>query len=309
MRTQETLGWGGLILLLLSGCATTLTGTSLARLPVPQEAAVQGVPFIEQSRHHCGPAALAMVLQWAGDSATQEIVSEMTFTPDKEGAFQMDLIGAARRKGFMAVPVRTYTGLLKEIAAGHPVIVFQNLGLSWFPRWHYAVVTAYDLKRSEITLHSGEGHATTLSLARFDRSWELADHWALSVLPPSVVSEAGDELDHLESASALERIGRVAESRAAYQSILKRWPQSLGAWVGMANTSYTLRDLPGAAEALEMAVRFHPEAAAPWHNLALVYGEMKKQEPAELAARKAMELVTPSQRVEFTANLAPVLSE
>jgi len=308
MRSRAFIWLSGFTLLFLSGCATTLNGVDLSRLPVPQQAAVEGVPLIEQSRHHCGPAALAMVLQWAGDSATEEIVSEMTFTPDKEGAFQMDLIGAARRKGFMAVPVRTYSGLLKEIAAGHPVIVFQNLGLSWYPRWHYAVVTAYDLKRSEITLHSGEAEATIFSLARFDRSWELGENWALSVLPPSVISEAGDEVDHLESAAALERMGRVADSRTAYRSILKRWPESLGAWVGMANTSYSLRDLTGAAQALEKAVRFHPEAAAAWHNLALVYGDMKKQAPAELAARKAMELVSAGQRVKFTESLAPVLS-
>src|SRR3569623_3150374 len=45
--------------------------------------------------------------------------------------------------------------LLREVGAGHPVQVLQNRGLSWAPRWHYAVVVGYDLARDEVVLRSG----------------------------------------------------------------------------------------------------------------------------------------------------------
>jgi hypothetical protein len=33
---------------------------------------------------------------------------------------------------------------LREVAAGNPVLVLQNLSFAWAPVWHYAVVMGYD---------------------------------------------------------------------------------------------------------------------------------------------------------------------
>jgi hypothetical protein len=54
------------------------------------------------------------------------------------------MIGAARRHGRLAYLITGPDSMFEEVAAGHPVIVLQNLGLSWYPVWHYAVVVGYD---------------------------------------------------------------------------------------------------------------------------------------------------------------------
>jgi hypothetical protein len=43
--------------------------------------------------------------------------------------------------------------LCEEVAAGHPVIVLQNIGLSWYLVWHYAVVVGYDLHEGTVIFH------------------------------------------------------------------------------------------------------------------------------------------------------------
>ena len=61
-----------------------------------------------------------------------------------------DVIALARRRGRLAIRVRRLSDILDEIAAGNPVVVFQNLGLAARPIWHFAVAFGYDLDEREI---------------------------------------------------------------------------------------------------------------------------------------------------------------
>src|SRR5688572_17070601 len=103
--------------LFLSGCASTALDRYRATPPtVPVSSYVKTVPFISQPRYPCGPASLAMVLHWAGKEVSEESLAEKTFTPKKEGTFQVDILGAARREGFLAIPITGYSALFSELA-------------------------------------------------------------------------------------------------------------------------------------------------------------------------------------------------
>lgn len=73
--------------------------------------------------------------------------------------------------------------LIREIRAGHPVLVLQNLQLPQWPKWHYAVVIGIDLEADEVILRSGTTRREVLSLHRFERSWQFGDYWAIVVAP------------------------------------------------------------------------------------------------------------------------------
>lgn len=295
---------------LLVGCATVpLDRKALLNEGIAEHARVTNVPLVEQDRNQCGPAALSMALGWAGKWVPEEDLVGRMMTPGKKGTFQADLIAAVRRQGFLALPVKNYRSLLREIESGHPVVVLENLGLSWMPQWHYSVVVGYDLDRSELELHSGRGEVEHMSLRRFDLAWDLADRWAIVVLPPSVLSPSADEIDHLEAAAVLERMGFLHESTLAYRAILTRWPKSLGAWIGLANVRFSRGEPRGAAVALERAVRFHPEAAVSWHNLAQAYSAMNRPSAARRAARRAVEAAPPPEEGFFQESLRPILGE
>jgi hypothetical protein len=285
---------GALILIAVAGCAPPQTDRLLeARTAQPPSAEVAGVPFFPQQLYYCGPAALAMVLSWSGLPVTQDEVAPQVYTPGREGTLGSDMVAAARRNGRLAVPVNQLSDLTAELAAGHPVVVFQNLGLGWFPVWHYAVAVGYDLTSGDLVLHSGV-HARLLTpLRTFERTWARADHWGLVVLPPGELPVSADEVAVLRAATGLEQAGKVHAAAAAYAAIAERWPDSLEAWIGRGNAAYAAGDLDQAEDAFRTAVRRHPDAAAAWNNLAHVLGETGRRAEAVAAAQRAVRLGGP----------------
>jgi hypothetical protein len=271
-------------------CATPQTDRIYQdRGGLPAQAHVAAVPFYAQEDLYCGPASLAMALSWAGMTVTQDQVASYVYTPGRDGTLPPDMISGARRFGRLAVPVTKLEDLLAELAAGHPVIVFQNLALDWFPQWHFAVATGYDLDAGELVLNSGliEGHRT--ALPKFERTWQRGGYWALVVLPPDRLPARGDELTLLRAANGLERVQRYAEAAAAYGAVLQRWPRSLGAALGLGNARYAAGDMPGAEAAFRDAVARHPEVAAGWNNLAHVLARRGKRGEAVRAAQEAVQ--------------------
>jgi len=235
---------------------------------LPSRAAVEGVPLIEQEAFYCGPAALAMAMQWGGLDVSQDAIAAQSFTPGAEGTYLADMVGAARRQGRLAVPVAGMHGLMAEVAAGHPVIVFQNLGVRIAPLWHYAVVVAYDLPADRVILHSGQHERMELPVALFQRTWARGENWAIVVLPPGQLPVSADPWEVASAAAALERVGETRAAAATYAAAETRWPDL---WVfpfGRGNTAYGLGDKKGAKAAWLRAKRLGPEVAEIRQNLA-----------------------------------------
>ncbi|HZD26298.1 MAG TPA: PA2778 family cysteine peptidase [Alphaproteobacteria bacterium] len=281
--------------LLLAGCATPQLDALHARPPagLPRQAQVAGVPIIEQQDKYCGPASLAMVLNWSGETITQEAVAKQIYTPGKEGTLREDMLGGARRHGQLAVKLDRLDDVLRELDAGHPVIVFQNLAFSWYPQWHFAVATGYDLDAGdggEIVLHSGMKTEHRLPLSTFELTWARGDHWALVVLPPDTLPATAGEHAVVQAAVALERVGQPQAAAQAYAAVLKRWPASLGGAIGLGNARYAAGDKAGAERAFREATERHPDSPAAWNNLATVLSELGRSKEAEAAARRAIAL-------------------
>jgi hypothetical protein len=283
--------WNLALLLVVSGCASTSRRTEeFLRAPteIPQSVRLTKVTFIEQSQDFCGPAALSMAMGAAGPAFSMEKIGTQTFTPGKAGTLQSDMLGASRRNRLLALPVTSVPDLLREVAAGNPVVVFQNLALSWYPKWHYAVAVGYDLKEREVILHSGPKAFTRVSFRRFESEWKGGHYWGLVVLPPSRLSPTASELDHATAAAALETLGLNEEALSAYESVLSRWPSSLGAYIGIANVRYAKHDWLGAVKALKDATRLHSESGMAWHNLALAQESARQTRSARRSAERAI---------------------
>lgn len=246
---------------------------------------VENVPFVLQSKDYCGPASLSMVMNWAGKAVSVDKLGEQTFTPGKSGTFQLDLLSASRRNGFLAVPVRGLPALVQELEAGHPVIVMQNLALSWYPKWHYAVALGYDLNKVELTLHSGSDAFKKTNLKDFEETWALADYWGLVVLPPGQLAASADDLAHAAAAAGLEQIGKTSEAEMIYKNVLKRWPQSLSALIGLGNTRYAAGDFKSSVFYLTKATELYPNESSAWHNLSVAQeaSQMKAKESSDRA--------------------------
>lgn len=235
---------------------------------------VADVPLIKQKDFYCGPASLAMVLQWSGKDVTQSDIAAQSFTPGARGTYLADMLGAARRRGQLAVGLSTFPELLDEIAAGHPVIVFQNLGLRWAPRWHYAVAVGYDLSRNEITLNSGEHDRMVMDTRLFLRTWQRGDLWSIVVLPPDRLPATENQWEILRAAAALERLGHAGAAAQVYGKGASRWPDNWLWPYGLGNARYRQGDLQGARRAFEQAARIDPTIPEIQNNLRTVIQEL-----------------------------------
>jgi predicted Zn-dependent protease len=248
------------------------------------------VPFHPQQEDQCGPAALAMVLNWSGDPVTPEVLAPQVYMPGRGGSLQTGIVSAARRHGRVAYPVQELEALLSEVAAGSPIVVLQNLGFLGYRVWHYGVVVGYDLPGGTITLRSGENPRRRMSLRLFERTWAGGDHWGLLVLLPSRLPASVDRDLYLEAVLGLEQAQQWEAAAEAYRAATVGWPDSLGAWIVLGNSRYVLGDLPGAERAFRQAARIHPDAASAFNNLAHVLEEQGRREEALVAARRAVAL-------------------
>lgn len=252
---------------LLSACAAPAYRAALTA-DYPSRAIVPDVPLIAQADFYCGPASIAMVMGWAGSEITQEEVAALAFSPGAGGSYLADMLGASRRLGQLAVTIDSFDQLMAELAAGHPVIVFQNLGFGPFPVWHYAVVTGIDLSTEEVTLHSGQRDRMVMDLPAFARTWARGDNWGLVVLPPDRLPTSVTEVDVLRAGAALERVGQYQAAARLYARGAQRWP---GNWLwpfGLANARYAMGDLAGAERALIIAQNLAPDVPEVRANLA-----------------------------------------
>lgn len=274
LNLLRTLLAGGVAAALLSACSGISDYSTAFSDDLPTRASVPEVPLIRQADYFCGPASLAMVLSWSGPDVTQQEIAAQSFSPSAKGTFRADLIGAARRRGQLVVPVADFSDLLTEVAAGHPVIVFQNLSLGVAPRWHYAVVVGFDRSKQELTLHSGELEIMQMPFEAFERTWMRGDRWAITVLPPDHLPAAAPEDAVLLAAAALEETGMVREAEAAYAAGMQRWSD---AWIwpfGLGNARYAQGDLSGAEQAFRIAAGIAPDVPEIDANLAQVRSEL-----------------------------------
>jgi tetratricopeptide (TPR) repeat protein len=282
---------------LIAGCASPQVDGLLERRPggLPAAAEIAEVPFFAQEDYQCGPAALAMALTHAGRAALPEALVQQVYLPARKGSLQAEMLATTRRHRLVAHPLApNLADLLREIAAGNPVVVLQNLALDWAPQWHYAVAIGYDLDAREIVLRSGVTRRLSMPMDTFERTWARSGHWAMLALPPERLPATASESSYLAAAVALERVAPAA-ARHAYETALERWPRSLAARIGLGNASYAMRDLAGAAAAYLRATQEHPEAADAWNNLAQAMHELGSRDAALAAARRAVSLGGPRQ--------------
>ena len=261
---------------------------------IPEQFVINDVPFFPQEAYQCGPAALSMALVWSGVRVMPDTVAPEVYTPSLKGSLQSAIIGAARRHGRIAYPISRIDLVLKELAAGHPVIVLQNLGLSWIPKWHYSLAIGYDLVNHLIILHSGKTERKDLSLDIFERTWARSNNWALVILPPTVLPANAEEDKYILSIIGLEKAQRWEEALKAYITALNKWPDHYVAHIGLGNCYYYLGDLKS-AEVIFRGITFRfPNKGAAFNNLAQVLLDQGKFNEAFDSVKEAIRIDGPS---------------
>ena len=282
-----------IILFFSSGCSLWHTDNLLLPVDSSEEIFLGGVPFFKQETYQCGPTSLAMVLAWDGLKIVPDDLTDAVYTAKLHGSLQPSLISAARQYGRVAYPIEGMKELFAEVNAGHPVIVLQNLGLKWYPRWHYAVVIGYENRGGTIILHTGLKEAERISKRVFQKTWSHSNYWGLLILSADELPTTATEEKYLNAIAGLERVRQLEAAVKGYKTAINRWPKSLSAWMGLGNSFYAQRKLSSAVSAFEQAIKLYPSNGVPLNNLAQVLWEQGKKEQALQTIRHAIDLNGP----------------
>ncbi len=269
------------LMVILAGCASRppwpeapastsaqAVASDSSGMDLNQRVLLEQVPFHPQELYQCGPASLAMMLNSQGLSTDPDQLKGLVYLPGREGSLQVELVAAGRSHGMVVYPLDgSLQSLLTEVAAGHPVMVMQNLRFSWWPQWHFAVVTGFDREQRNIILHTGTRKFHEEAVEVFMATWSRAENWAVVMLPPDQLPATAEPIDYLMAANDLETTGHGGTASQAYRTAEKAWPEQPAAILGQGNIAWQAGDWAEASRHYQRLTSSFPDLAAGWHNL------------------------------------------
>ena len=277
---------------LASGCASIPEEVWL-----PPQAArsieLGATPFFPQQRYQCGPAALATVLQASGVEVSLDALIDRVYLPGRRGSLGVELMAAVRESGRLAYVLSgTLEDVVAELAAGRPVLVFQNLGVSWIPRWHYAVVIGYDADRDHVLLRSGVDRRRSTPATLFLRTWQRAGFWSMVALKPGDLPARPERSRYFRAAAGLETAGRPNDARQAWHAALDHWPQSSVPPFALGNIALGKGDNDDAVRWYRRSIALDPEHWMAHNNLAFGLAALGRRQEARQTLQDALTQVS-----------------
>ena len=248
------------ILLLFAGCASLTKKVNTGNLARDKGVAyISGIPYIEQKENFCGPASMAMVLRFMGEELSQDEIAGLILEKSKSGTFKEDLILASRVHQYIPIAIDDRSKLQTALEMNKPVIVFQNLGLSWYPLYHYSVVVGYQRDSGAIYIKSGMSEAEKYSWKLFDKTWNKTDRWGIILVAVGEEIKIGSEIEYLKTAAVFEKVGKRQQAHKIHEMVINRWPESFMARVGLGNILYSEGKYAQALEQFKIAHKLEPE--------------------------------------------------
>jgi ABC-type bacteriocin/lantibiotic exporter with double-glycine peptidase domain len=141
---------------------------------------IENVPFFPQEDFQCGPASLAMVLNYRGVHVAPDDIAKEIFSESAGGTLTIDMVLYAQKRGLSAFQYKGSMEELKEsIASGYPVIVLVDYGYSFYKRNHYMVVKGYN--KNGVIVNSGRNKDKFIAEQKFLKIWEKTNFWTLII--------------------------------------------------------------------------------------------------------------------------------
>ena len=280
--------------LLLAGC---LTVPPRSRTPGAGAVAHAEVPVREFGVDRCGAGSLSSVLAYFGDPISMEELDARLPKADDNGVITLDMVLAARERGFDARLVAGDAELLERtLLARRPAILMlrmlnaPGLGKDYF---HYVVADGFDPERRLFRLQFGDGKRRWAPLGGLERAWRGTDHAMILVEPRSEdaasrgVRTAGAGLGY---GVALEEAGRAGEAATLYRGLIEREPESPRAWTNLGNAEAAQGNGERAEESYRRALELDPNHRDALNNLAwLLLEEGTRLHEAAALARRAVD--------------------
>lgn len=268
------------IFAVLTGCASIPEEVaSLDGSLAPVE--LVDTPFFAQEQYQCGPAALATVLVQSGIATSAEALVPQVYVPARQGSFQPELLAATRAANRIPYVINpALSAIHAELTVGRPVLVLQNLGLAWLPRWHYAVVVGVAPARGQVYLRSGTDLRRETSIDTFLRTWRRGDFWAFVVLQPGELPAQPDAMRYAQAVAAADSSVDEAAALLSWRAAARQWPDHSVILFGLANAELAAGNFLQAETYYRQMLLNQPNNLLAANNLALALAQQGKHAQA-----------------------------
>jgi tetratricopeptide (TPR) repeat protein len=153
---------------------------------------IQTVPFEKWlKRNYCGPACLAMVLNYWDEtrSFSQRQITDEIYDSESQATYNSEMVLYPRTKGFESYSFQGSLRILKEVVGKDIPVIVLTKAIKQIAKGHYRVVIGFDEDKGQIIFHDpyfGDRHAMTSE--DFMKVWELGrgrnqSRWMMAVVP------------------------------------------------------------------------------------------------------------------------------
>ena len=253
-------------------------------------------------RNYCGPACLAMVLNYWDEahSFSQQKITEDIFDSENKATYNSEMVLYPRSKGFASYSCQGDLRFLKKLVGKDIPVIVLTKPVKQISKGHYRVVIGYDDDKGQVIFHDpffGSRYAMTYK--NFMKVWELGKgrnecRWMLAVVPGQdpfpFPALQNDPLTAINLATAYYRRSDFIRSKEQWEKareLLKADPYPLYS-LGM----ISLREgKAGEAEAYaRQAIGLDAKNAYAHDVLGLAYAKQEKIELALVSLEQAQRL-------------------
>lgn len=276
------------LLLAGGGCAVF---KPRAQAPGMDAHVLPGVPVRSFGVQSCGAGSLSVVLNYHGHPVSFEELETTLPRRRNGGVLTLDMLLAARERGFDARLVEGTPALVtEELAAGRPVILMLQVLDAPGDRgdlFHYVVLDGLDRERGVVRLQWGDRRPVWTTFEKIDRPWRLTRRATLLIAPGG--ERRRDAATPVRYAAALESAGRTEEAAALYRRLVEEDPEAPLVWTNLGNAEAALGRVAEAERAYRRALELAPDDPDALNNLAwLLLQDGARLDEAEALARRAV---------------------
>lgn len=286
------------LMIWISGCASGPSLSHHLRQPATREI-LNSVNFVPQDQKLCGPVVLKMANEYHQPARPLSDYKNLVYLEKLEGTLKTDLLAGARRLGLSPYAVPTVATMLEQVEHHQPVVVFQNLGLSWLPAWHYSLLVGFHSGKNLVYVHGGNKPYEALSFDRFVSTWRRGGEWAYVLVPASQVPSHAPFEEALDNGIVFERLEKTDQALELYSAMANRWPERFEPHLGRAQIFYQRGRHHQALVEIQAGLRKSPAHPALLFNLAELYHELGRRGKALHLKRQLLASLPMGQREIF----------
>ena len=141
---------------------------------------IKDVPSYSQESYQCGPASLAMVMNYLKVMVKPEEIADDIYSKSAHGTLNLDMVLYAQRKGLSALQYKgNLSDIHKNIGDGNPLIVLVDYGYSFYEANHFMVIVGYN--EDGIIVNSGKRKDHFIPEKEFLKAWKKTNYWTLLI--------------------------------------------------------------------------------------------------------------------------------